>query len=79
MGNAGLVHHRAIPEEAALQRLFALLHAGRHSCRGDAAVLVALQSHFGASWGPASYVVFLLVVTGMAIIFGTTKPVDDEI
>jgi MFS family permease len=43
------------------------------------AVLVALQSHFGASWGPASYVVFLLVVTGMAIIFGTTKPVDDEI
>ena len=43
------------------------------------AVLVALQSHFGASWGPASYVVFLLVVTGMAIILGTTKAVDDEI
>jgi MFS family permease len=41
------------------------------------AVLVGLQSHFGASWAPAAYVVFLLVVTAAAVIFGSTKPVDD--
>jgi len=43
------------------------------------AVLVALQSHFGTSWGPAAYVVLLLVVTATAIMVGTTKPVDDEV
>jgi hypothetical protein len=42
-------------------------------------VLVALQSHFGTSWGPAAYVVLLLVVTATAIMVGTTKPVDDEV
>jgi MFS family permease len=43
------------------------------------AALVALQSHFGTSWGPAAYVVLLLVVTATAIMVGTTKPVDDEV
>jgi MFS family permease len=43
------------------------------------AVLVGLQSQFRASWGPAAYVVLLLIVTGTAIILGTTKPVDDEV
>jgi MFS family permease len=43
------------------------------------AVLVGLQSQFLASWGPAAYVVLLLIVTGTAIILGTTKPVDDEV
>jgi len=43
------------------------------------AVLVALQSRFGTSWGPAAYVVLLLVVTATAIMVGTTKPVDDEV
>jgi MFS family permease len=43
------------------------------------AVLVGLQSQFRASWAPAAYVVLLLIVTGTAIILGTTKPVDDEV
>lgn len=42
------------------------------------AALVALQRYFHASWGPAAYVVFLLIVTGAAVIVGTTGPVDDE-
>jgi MFS family permease len=43
------------------------------------AALVGLQSHFSASWAPAVYVVFLLVVTGVAVAFGTTKAVDDDV
>jgi MFS family permease len=43
------------------------------------AVLVALQSHFGTSWGPTAYVVLLLIVTAIAITFGTTKPVEDDV
>jgi MFS family permease len=43
------------------------------------AVLVALQSHFGTSWGPTAYVLLLLVLTATAITLGTTKAVDDEV
>lgn len=42
------------------------------------AVLVGLQSHFAASWAPASYVVVLLVVTGAAVIFGNTRSQTGE-
>jgi MFS family permease len=41
------------------------------------AALVALQAGFAASWAPAAYVVALLVVTGAAVAFGSTKPADD--
>ena len=44
---------------------------------GTPAAMVALQSQWNA-WGPASYVVALLVVTGAAVLFGSTKPADDE-
>jgi MFS family permease len=40
------------------------------------AAMVALQQQFNAS-GPAAYVIFLLVVTGLAVMFGTTRPVAD--
>jgi MFS family permease len=43
------------------------------------AALVALQSHFGTSWGPTAYVLLLLVLTATAITLGTTKAVDDEV
>jgi MFS family permease len=43
------------------------------------AVLVGSQSHFRANWAPAAYVVFLLLVTGTAVLFGSTKAVDDEV
>lgn len=42
------------------------------------AALVGLQSHFGASWAPAAYVVFLLVLTGAIVTFGITKAVEDD-
>ena len=40
------------------------------------AAMVALQRQFNAI-GPAAYVVFLLLVTGIAVIVGTTRSVDD--
>ncbi len=40
------------------------------------AAMVALQQKFHAS-GPMAYVVFLLLVTGIAVIVGTSCPVDD--
>jgi MFS family permease len=43
------------------------------------AALVGLQGHFRASWAPATYIVFLLLVTAAAVLFGSTKPADDEI
>jgi MFS family permease len=40
------------------------------------AAMVALQREYSAI-GPAAYVIFLLVVTGLAVMFGTTRPVAD--
>ena len=40
------------------------------------AAMVALQREYNAI-GPAAYVIFLLVVTGLAVMFGTTRPVAD--
>jgi MFS family permease len=45
---------------------------------GTPAAMVALQSRLGARWGPASYVVLLLIVTAAAVAFGPTKAVADE-
>lgn len=41
------------------------------------AALVALQSQFHASWAPAAYVIFLLLVTGVVVLASTTRPIDE--
>ena len=40
------------------------------------AAMVALQREYNAI-GPAAYVIFLLLVTGLAVMFGTTRPVTE--
>jgi MFS family permease len=41
------------------------------------AALVALQSQFQASWAPAAYVIFLLLVTGVVVLGSTSRPIDE--
>ncbi len=44
---------------------------------GTPAAMTALQSHYERA-GPIGYVVFLLLVTGFAVLVGTTRPADDH-
>jgi len=41
------------------------------------AALVALQSQFQASWAPAAYVIFLLLVTSVVVLGSTSRPIDE--